>query len=150
MSSATKEARNYLDQAYRLDQRIRIKLEQLAQLKTMVTSITSNLSDVRIQSSSDNSKMENTIIKIIEQETELDNEIDTLVDLKAEIRRVIEAVPEKEQRFLLEERYLVFRKWEQIAADMQYGIDNVFKLHQKALSNVKIPDHMPKSYSKLQ
>jgi hypothetical protein len=83
--------------------------------------------------------MEDTVIKIIEQEEELNAEIDELVDLKSEIRHIVDAVENPELRFILEERYLCFCSWEKIAADMDYGIDNVFKLHRKALETIRLP-----------
>lgn len=132
-------AKQYLSQAYRLNQRIDGKLQQLAQLKDMAVHVTTTLNDMKVQSSPNLQKMESTILKIVQQEQELNDEIDRLVELKDEIRHVVDAVESQEQKFLLEERYLCFRSWEQIAAEMGYGIDNVFKLHRKALSAVVIP-----------
>ena len=37
----------------------------------------------------------------------------------------------------LEMRYLCYRSWEQIAVDMSYCIDNVYRLHRKALRLVE-------------
>ena len=75
-------AKQYLSQAYRLDERINSKLEQLGQLKMMATNITSNLSEICVQKTHNNHQMEDTIVKIIEQEQEIDDEIDALVDRK--------------------------------------------------------------------
>ena len=140
MNDDRKRARTYLSQAYRLNQRIDSKLLQLSQLKDMAVHVTTTMNDMKVQSSPDMQKMETTVLKIIEQEKTLNDEIDQLVDLKSEIKKVIEDVESPEQRFLLEERYLCFRSWEKIAAEMDYGIDNVFKLHQKALATVEVPD----------
>jgi len=134
------EVRSYLSQAYRLNQRIDNKLRQLEQLKNLAVHVTSTINDIKVQTSHSPSKMEDTVIKIYDQEVEINAEIDALVDLKNEIRHVIDAVENPEQRFLLEERYLAFKSFVQIAADMDYGIDNIFKLHQKALDAVVIPE----------
>lgn len=130
------KAREYLDQAYRLDERINSRLLQLAQLKDMATTITSHIKDICVQESHNNHKLEDTIVKIVEQEKEIDNEIDALVELKADVRHVIDKVPNVEQRLLLEERYLCFKSWEEIAADMSYGLRWIYKLHDKALKSV--------------
>lgn len=140
MNDDRRRARAYLSQAYRLNQRIDGKLLQLSQLKDMAVHVTTTINDMKVQSSPNLQKMESTVLKIIEQEKNLNDEIDRLVDLKSEIKKVIEAVESPEQRFLLEERYLCYRSWEKIAAEMDYGIDNVFKLHQKALQNITIPE----------
>ena len=130
------KAREYLEQAYRLDERITCRLFQLAQLKEMATTISSHIKDVCVQETHNDHKLEDTIVKIVEQEKEIDNEIDALVELKAEVRYVIEKVPNVEQRLLLEERYLCFKSWEEIATDMSYGLRWIYKLHDKALKSV--------------
>ena len=131
-------ARQYLGQAYRLDQRINSKLTQLALLRGNAMNLTANLKEISIQTSHDNTKMEKTILKIIDQERELDEEIDRLVDLKAEIKKVIDGVENIEYRLILELRYLCFRSWEEIAVEMDYSIDNVFRIHRKALEMVVV------------
>lgn len=97
------------------------------------------MNEVTVQTSHDNTKMESTILKIVEQEKEIDDEIDRLVDLKAEVRRVIGDVENIDCRLLLELRYLCFRSWEEIAVEMDYSIDNVFRIHRKALDMVVVP-----------
>lgn len=139
MSERGKTAKAYLRRAYRLNQRIDSKLIQLAQLREMSVHITVSLNDMKVQSSSSKSRMEDTVIKILELESELNREIDALVDFKNEIRKVLDDIDNPEYRFLLEERYLCFRSWDKIAEDMGYGIDNVFKIHQKALNAVRVP-----------
>lgn len=133
-------ARQYLGQAYRLDQRINSKLTQLSHLRNNALNITANLKEITVQTSHDNMKMENTILKIMQQEREINDEIDKLVDLKTEVRMVINRVSNIECRLLLELRYLCFRSWEEIAVEMDYSIDYVFKVHRKALELVKVPD----------
>ena len=95
--------------------------------------------EITVQTSHDNTKMENTILKIMQQEKEIDDEIDRLVNLKSEVRRVIGEVPIIEYQLLLELRYLCFRSWEEIAVEMGYSIDYVFKVHRKALEMVVVP-----------
>ena len=133
-------ARQYLSQAYRLDQRINSKLMQLSLLRGNAVNITAKLNEVTVQTSHDNTKMESTILKIVEQEREIDDEIDRLVDLKAEVRKVIGNVENIDCRLLLELRYLCFRSWEEIAVEMDYSMDNVFRIHRKALDMVVVPE----------
>ena len=63
----------------------------------------------------------------------------TLVDLKNEILGVIKAVDDEELRIILEKRYLNYEAWTDIADDLCVGVDNVYKLHKKALQKVKLP-----------
>lgn len=131
-------ARQYLGQAYRLDQRIKSKLIQLSLLRDNAMNITANLKEVTVQTPHDNTKMENTILKIMQQEKEINDEVDRLIVLKSEIRRAIGKVPNVEYQLLLELRYLCFQSWEEIAVEMDYSIDYVFKVHRKALEMVEI------------
>lgn len=133
------EAKQYLGQTYWLDQRINSKLIQLSLLRSNALNITSNINEVSVQTSHDNTKMEKTMLKIIQQEREIDDEIDRLIDLKTEIKKVIGKVPNIECRLLLELRYLCFRSWEEISVEMDYSIDYIFKLHRKALEKVEVP-----------
>lgn len=132
-------AKEYLSQAYRLDQRINSKLEQLASLNDLSTKCTATLSGMPHSPNRGSSTMADTIVKIIDLQHEINDDIDHLVDLKRELVAVIKAVDNPEYQTLLELRYLCFKTWEQIAVDMNYGIDNIYKLHNKATSKVIVP-----------
>ena len=80
------------------------------------------------------------VASMAEAKREINRDIDALVELKREIIGVIKAVDNPEYQTLLEKRYLCFLHWEQIAVDMNYGIDNIFKLHKKALACVVVPE----------
>ncbi len=82
--------------------------------------------------------MEGVIVKIIDLEHEIDEEIDRLVDLKQEIVSLIKKVKNPEYQTLLELRYLNFKTWEQIATEMHYSIQHTFRIHDKALSLLRI------------
>lgn len=127
------KAKEYLSQAYRLDQRIDAKIEQVAALRNLAAKASSTLSDVAPSGTRNVHRIEDIIIKIIDFENEINADIDNLVDLKREIMRVIKALPNPEYQTLLELRYLCFKPWEQITVEMGYGIDNVYKLHRMAL-----------------
>ena len=51
----------------------------------------------------------------------------------------IKAVESTELQTVLELRYLSYMRWEEIAIELGYGIDNVFRLHRNALDEIKIP-----------
>ena len=130
-------AKEYLGQAYRLDQRINSKLEQVMSLRDLATKATSTLSDVAPSGTRNVHRMEDIIVKLVDLENEINRDIDTLVDLKREIMDTIRSIRDLEYRTVLELRYLCFKPWEQIAVEMECGIDNVYKLHQKALKKLE-------------
>ena len=123
--------KEYLGQAYRIDQRINSKLDQVLSLRTLATKATSTLCHDKVKSSA--RSMEDTIAKIIDLEAEINRDIDQLVDTKREIVSVIRLIQNPEYQTLLELRYLCFKTWEQIAVDLGYCMDAVFKMHRRAL-----------------
>ena len=131
--------KEYLAQAYRIDQRINSKLEQIVSLRELATKATSTLSDAPPSGSSNVHYMEGIIVNMMELENEINADIDVPVDLKKEIMSIIKKINNPEQQTLLELRYLCFKTWEQIAVDMGYSIQNAYKVHDRALENIVIP-----------
>jgi hypothetical protein len=140
-------AKEYLGQAYRIDQRINSKLEQIASLRELATKATFTLTDTPRNPSRDIHPMESIIAKMIDLENEINNDIDTLVDLKREIVTIIKGIRNTEYQTLLELRYLCFKTWEQIAVDMSYTLRHVDRLHNNALQSVVIPNDVMKCHS---
>lgn len=132
-------AKEYLSQAYRIDQRINSKLEQVMALRELTAKATSTLSDMPRASSPDMHRMENIIAKIIDLENEINGEIDRLIDLKREMRTVINAVDSPEHTVVLELRHLCFKTWEQIAVEMGYSIQHIYRIHEQALQRIAVP-----------
>ena len=128
--------KEFLNQAYRLDQRIQSKIEQLDSLNALATKASSTLSHMPKNPNKATSTMENTICKIIDLQHEINEDIDRLVDLKTEIVATIKSVENKEHQTLLEKRYLCFETWEQIAVDMHYSLRWIHILHGKALNDL--------------
>lgn len=131
-------AREYLNQAYRLDQRINSKLEQVMSLRDLTTKATATMSDMP-GGSRNVYKMQDIIGKIIDLENEINADIDQLVDLKREMVSAIKAVEDPEYQTLLELRYLCFKTWEQIAVEMDYSIQHIYRLRDKALTQIVPP-----------
>ena len=129
-------SKEYLGQAYRLDQRINSKLEQVASLNELATKCTWALTGMPRNPNRRTSTMAEVVAKIVDLQTEINHDIDRLIDLKREMVMLIKSVDNTECQTLLELRYLCFKTWEQIAVDMGYTIDNVYRIHRKALSAV--------------
>ena len=125
----------FLNRAFYINQRINSKVEQIASLNALANKVTTTYSQVPASGSHNNHKMEDIIVKIIAMEEDINNDIDELLDIKAEIIGAINAVENEEHRTILEKHYLSLESWEDIAADMNYGVRNVFILHGKALKS---------------
>jgi DNA-directed RNA polymerase specialized sigma subunit len=127
-------AKEYLNQAIWLDQMINNKREQLEALISLSMKVTSSFTEERVSGgNTPKSKMENTIVKIIDLENELSCDIDRLVDLKKEIQNTINSMDDLNQQLLLGLRYLGGKSWDEIAASMGYDPRTVYRIHGKAL-----------------
>lgn len=126
-------AKEYLSQAYRLDQRINSKLDQVASLNDLATKATSTLTGMPRNPNRATSTMADAVVKIVDLQSEINHDIDCLVDLKHDIVTLIKAVDNTEFQTLLEKRYLCYMSWEQIAVDMNYSIHHLYKMHTWAL-----------------
>ncbi len=125
--------KEYLGQAYRLDQRINSKLEQVASLNELATKCTSTLTGMPRNPNRGTSTMADAVGKIIDLQAEINRDIDALVDLKRDIVTLLKRVDNTEYQTILEKRYLCFMTWEQIAVDLSYSIHHLYKLHNSAL-----------------
>ena len=128
-------AKEYLSQAYRIDQRINSKLEQVMSLRTLLGKATGTLSGTPKAATPNPHSMEDTICKMVDMENEINADIDMLVDLKTEIMKCIKQIGNPEYQTLLELRYLCFKRWEDVAAELGYDLRYVYKLHDQALES---------------
>ena len=133
-------AKEYLSQAYRLDQRIDAKIAQVASLNDLATKCTATLTGMPRNPNRGSSTMADAVCKIIDLQQEINEDIDRLVDLKREIVAVIKVVENTEYQILLEKRYLSFQTWEQIAVDMGYSIQHIYRIREKAYASVQVPE----------
>lgn len=138
-------AKDYLQQARFLDNRIKSKVQQIASLNDLATQCTAVISDMPRSPNHGGSRMEDAIIKIVSLQEEINADIDSLVDLKKEIVGVIKAMPNAEYQTVIEKRYLCCASWEQIAVDLGYSIQHTYRMHDAALKEI---DHLLKDESK--
>lgn len=125
-------AKEYLKQAYSIDQRINAKIEQITSLRELTMKASATLSDMPKGTCDVHSK-ESIIAKMLDLENEINTDIDELVTLKKEILSVIKSVDRAEYQTLLEMRYLCFKSWEQIAVELGYSLHHLYKVHNAAL-----------------
>jgi exoribonuclease II len=131
------DAKEYLNQVYLLDLQIQNKVDQVARMRARVVDVRRALGVDRVQNNGPVSTMEDSVIRILEEEAEINREIDRLVDLKKEIRETIGQVGDVIQRMILEKRHLNFEKWEAIQVEMKLSRSWVYKMYHLALAEVQ-------------
>ena len=133
-------AKEYLNQAYRLDQRIRSKQEQIAALNDLATSCSATMTGMPRNPNRGGSRMADAVGKIVDLQDSIASDMEALVALKAEIISTIKAVECIEYRLILEKRYITGKSWPEIAVDLGYKMRHLYTLHDEALGAITIPE----------
>ena len=85
------------------------------------------------------SSVEDYACRIVDLEWEIDRRIDEYGELVQEIERAIGAVPDDQQREVLEYRYLNGWTWDRIAGAMACSVRWVHYLHGHGLMCIRVP-----------
>ena len=132
------DAKEYLSRAYLLEIQVQTKMQQIEKLRAFASRVSSGIRKDVVKHDRNQNRMEDTVLKILEEEEELNRKIDELVAVKQEIREVIDQVEDMTQRLILEKRYLLFQDWETIRIDFGYSCFWPYKWHKRALEVVQI------------
>lgn len=128
--------KDYLQQAYIIHCEINRALSKIEGMRQSLYGKGIDYSnDGNTQSNNDNA-LERAICKIVDYEKEVNERIDKLVDKKIEIEKVIAQLESQKLKEILERRYLLFEKWEQIAVVMDIDLRWIYRLHNKALNKL--------------
>lgn len=121
--------KNELMKAFRIEQDINNKMEQIVSLRELATKASNVLSDMPGSPSRNIRKTEDIIVKFIGMEEELKREITSLLEIKQYVKNLISQVTDREGRIILEQRYMQYDKWEEIAGEMGYTVRQIFRIH---------------------
>ena len=140
------DARTYLNQARLLNNRIRSYENELEYINTIALGPSGpSYGPNKIkQAPSLEAPFVRYIDKIMELENIIQDEISKLIKLKKDIARTIAEVGDAKLEIILRERYINCRNWEDIAIDLAYSQVYLFKLHQKAIKLIKVPEEYSK------
>ncbi len=134
-------SREYLCQAYRLDQKIDSNIREVSYLRKMMGSISSPVLGDKVQTSRPaEAPFVRSIEKIMALEEKINSEIDLLVSLKEQMRDVIAAVSDTDERMVLCYRYIHNLTWEEISDELNESVSTVKRRHKSALSHVVLPE----------
>ena len=134
-------AKEYLQQAYRLDHRINSDLAEMERLRSMAYSIRASGAEEQYNPNrADEAPYVRKLERIWELEKAIDSEVDMLVDLKEQVRGVIEKVTNKDEQMVLRYRYIHNMTWDQIGDELHADSRTVRRWHGSALSHVILPE----------
>lgn len=128
-------AKEYLQQLRRLDTVIDQKIRELDELRTRSTRISSmDYSIERVQTSpSGDAPYAKTVHRMIDLNEEINREIDDFVDRKHKIINQIQGLDNPNYIKLLFKRYVEFKKFEEIAFELNFTYQYTIELHGYAL-----------------
>ena len=134
-------SKQYLRQAYKLNELIKDKKERLAYLQDMQGSISAiDYSKDKVQTSqSGDAGFTIQVSTKMLLEAELEADIKRFEELYVEISHAIDDVEDTNCRLVLSKRYLLMKTWEQIADDIGYSLTQLHRIHKIALENFIVP-----------
>ena len=129
-------AKEHLQQVYMIQKKINRLEAQREDLRADLYSVKSpsDMPDIRVQTSLTGDKMLELVARVDEIERGIIDEINALVEKKVSITNEIEKVPNENYKQLLFDRYILCRRWEQIAIDRDKSVRTIFKMHGRALN----------------
>lgn len=132
------KAITYLERIEKIEAEIEVQEDELERLRTLRDKITASYDGERVQTSGNQTKLENCVIKILQLEAEYEESIINLQNYKNEALKLIRQSCDADCIRLLYKRYFVHKDWGDIAVDMNYTYHWVSNgLHKKALSQVQ-------------
>ena len=133
-------SKEYLRQAYRLNELIDSDAEELERLRELSFKIAGGNYGERVMSSG---RKEPSFVRYIDEIDEMEQKIHAelceLVLLKRNITQAINRMENREERLVLTYRYLSNKTWEQISSILSVSIRTVHRIHQSALNHFSVP-----------
>ena len=126
-------AKEYLSQLLNLETLISAKLLECERLDAMAEKVTSVLSDCKVDSSHDEGKQADIVIRVIELKKDIEKQLREYADLQSKISKEINDVADIRHRSILIMRHVNGLSFTQIADVMKYGKRWTQVLHRKAL-----------------
>lgn len=130
--------KEYLKKVECLRRRIQRKKHEIYLLHQQAEGMNgSGISNMPRTVSPDHSKMESTVFKIMALEQDIKDTQQEYDAQIADIERRIKAIDDADDRDLLTKRYLEFKSWDTIAAEMFISKRKAYYLHNKALKSLQ-------------
>lgn len=130
-------AKEYLQQLERADVIIEQKMKEQADLEELSKCVrTIDYGKDRVSSSgTGDAPFVNPVLKIVMLEQEINAEIDKYVDLKRKITGEIQSLQDPQFIKVLFKRYVEYKGFDKIAAELKCSERNVYTIHGQALKD---------------
>lgn len=132
--------KQYLKQGYRIKKELEHDKDMLKELRQNLDGLKAIQLSEKVQGGKipDDSEMVARMDKIIELEKKINFKMCSLIDFKNELLKKLQAIEDSDERMLLEKRYILNEKWEEIAEKLYCSLSQVHRVHRRALKNFVI------------
>lgn len=132
--------KEYLSQAYRLENKIKLQQKRIEELRELATSVSSPGFEEHYNASRNtDAPYVETLEKIMEYQEETEKRIALLLDLREQMRASIQKVENPDLSLVLEYRYIYNMPWSKIGDEMYVDERTVRRWHNQALACFKVP-----------
>lgn len=129
-------AKDFLRRPEKLELKLKNKMAEREQLRTLALSVTAVMGGERVKSSGSSQKMSSAVEKMVDMDEEINSLVDELVGIKREIASVIEQLNPTEYD-LLHKRYIQGMSFYEIANQKGKEYSWVTTVHGRALKSVQ-------------
>lgn len=126
-------ARQWLNRARKIDKEINRYVSLIRHTHDRLTNVTQTLDNIIVSGTKDPHSFDS----LVELEDTINQRIDELVRIKTEIFKMLQRLPDRNQRLALTAYYLDMREWEQVAVDMHYSYNNIMRLRKLGILEVE-------------
>lgn len=128
-------AKEYLNQLMSIEKLIQVKTTERERLMALATKVTSALNDCKVETSPDNTKTQNIIIKMAELREEIEEQASRYTSLYRKIEEEIDDIEDDRYKLLLMMRYMKGASFSDIADKLGYEKRWTLVLHKRALQD---------------
>lgn len=128
-------AKEYLNQLTSIEKLIQVKTTERERLMALATKVTSALNDCKVETSPNNTKTQNIIIKMAELREEIEEQASRYTALYRKIEEEIDDIEDDRYKLLLMMRYMKGASFSDIADKLGYEKRWTLVLHKRALQD---------------
>lgn len=129
------DAKEYLRGIRNISYQIKEKREEIATLQAQIEGGSAGFESDGTQSGhTDTERNAHMIMKLTELKDELNHQVDMLVLAEQKAIALIDMVTDTNQMAVLYDRYIHFKSWECISAEMNYSLPHIYRIYKLALA----------------
>ena len=141
-------AKQYLEQLKIYNQAVQVKAGEVEEYKVLATRVTQAWDGLPIDKSAKGSSLDWWYAKLVDEGKELDLLIDRFSNFREEVLALLAKLDDPMHSALLNLRYVQFKSWQDVAHEMGFSHQHIYRLSSDAHKEVEIKLQKMKDESK--